>query len=114
MTRLFAGTPFDRPPRCERCGALEADCACPPPPPARVPPEQQTVRLSVEKRKKGKVVTVASGLTDAEPHLQELLSQLQSVCGAGGAVKNGLIEVQGNHQERVRAALSKMGYRIAP
>ncbi len=33
MTRLFAGTPFDRPPTCERCGKLVEDCACPPPEP---------------------------------------------------------------------------------
>ena len=42
MTRLFAGTPWDRPPTCERCGKLESECACPPPAvePKRLPPEE--------------------------------------------------------------------------
>ena len=50
--RLFEGTPFDRPPTCERCGQLESNCTCPPLAPPRIPPEKQTARLSVEKRKK--------------------------------------------------------------
>ena len=60
--RLFEGTEFDRPPRCDVCGQLEADCQCPPPPPLRIPPEKQTAKISVERRKKGKTVTVIRGL----------------------------------------------------
>ena len=47
MTRLFAGTPWDRPPTCERCGKLESECDCPPAavPPRRLPPETQTARV---------------------------------------------------------------------
>ena len=69
MTRLFAGTPFDRPPKCERCGRLQQDCACPPPEPQRTPPEQQRVKLAIEKRKKGKVVTALRGLTGREAEI---------------------------------------------
>jgi len=75
--RLFEGTPFDRPPRCERCGALEEECTCPPP---RFPPESQTVRLAVEKRRKGKVVTALRGLSVEGNDLPELLRQLKSAC----------------------------------
>ena len=64
MGRLFAGTPFDRPPTCERCGQLESACSCPPvaAEPVRIPPEKQTARLRVERRPKGKVVTVTGRL----------------------------------------------------
>src|SRR5258708_18495761 len=64
LGRLFAGTPFDRPPTCDRCGKLESECACPPlvVEPVRLAPETQTARLKLERRPKGKVVTVVGGL----------------------------------------------------
>ena len=64
VTRLFAGTPWDRPPSCERCGKPESECQCPPPAaePTRIAPELQTARLSLEKRPKGKLVTVIGAL----------------------------------------------------
>lgn len=110
--RLFEGTPFDRPPRCERCGELESDCACPPEPPPRIPPEQQTARLSVEKRKKGKQVTVIRGLPAEGNDLPDLLKRLKSACGAGGAIKEDVIEIQGRQIENVRAVLTRLGYRV--
>jgi translation initiation factor 1 len=107
--RLFAGTPFDRPPRCERCGALEADCKCPPLP---APPETQTARVAVEKRKKGKQVTVVRGLSAAENDLPALLTQLKTACGAGGTLQEDSLEIQGDHRERISELLSKIGYRL--
>ena len=110
--RLFEGTPFDRPPRCERCEELEADCQCPPAPPPRVPPSEQTARLSVEKRKKGKVVTVVRGLSVEGNDLPGLLTQLKAACGAGGTLKEGDLEIQGKHLDRVRQLLKTIGYRV--
>jgi translation initiation factor 1 len=110
--RLFEGTPLDRPPRCERCGALEADCQCPPPPKPTLAPEKQTAALAVEKRKKGKTVTVVRGLAAEGNDLPALLGQLKAACGAGGAVKDDLLEIQGNHLARVREHLAGLGYRV--
>lgn len=113
--RLFAGTPFDRPPVCARCGALETDCVCPPlppPPPMRIAPESQVARLSIEKRKQGKVVTLIQGLPAEGNDLPELLSRLKSQCGAGGAVKQDTIEIQGEHRGPVRRTLEQLGYRV--
>jgi translation initiation factor 1 len=107
--RLFAGTPFDRPPRCERCGALETECKCPPLP---APPETQTARVAVEKRKKGKQVTVVRGLSAAENDLPALLTQLKTACGAGGTLQEDSLEIQGDHRERISELLSKIGYRL--
>lgn len=109
--RLFEGTPWDRPPRCERCGELEADCRCPPEAPPRTPPEKQTLRLAVEKRKGGRVMTVVRGIA-ADNDLAELLTQLKNACGAGGTVKEGTIEIQGDQADRLRAVLAGMGYRV--
>lgn len=114
MARLFAGTPFDRPPTCDRCGKLESDCRCPPvpPPPApRIPPEKQTARLAVEKRKKGKSVTVVRGLELPESDLAELLTALKTQCGAGGTIKDECLEIQGEHLDRIRQHLAQLGYR---
>lgn len=110
--RLFEGTPFDRPPRCETCGELEAECVCPPPQPQRVPPDKQTARLAVEKRKNGRKVTVVRGLTPQGTDLLDLLAVLKMTCGAGGTLKENEIEIQGEQLDRVRAKLQSIGYRV--
>ena len=106
--RLFEGTPWDRPPRCERCGQLEADCVCSPAPPERIPPGQQTAKLAIEKRAKGKIATVVRGLDAGD--LPDLLTRLKSSCGAGGTIKDGAIEIQGRHLDRIRETLEQIGY----
>lgn len=110
--RLFEGTPFDRPPECERCGQLESVCQCPPPTPARTPPEKQTAVIAIEKRKNGKRVTVVRGLVEAENDLPGLLAKLKLQCGAGGTMKDGELEIQGEQLDRVRLALTSMGFRV--
>jgi translation initiation factor 1 len=109
--RLFEGTPFDRPPKCDVCGELEADCNCQPET-FRIPPEKQTARIAVEKRKRGKVVTVIRGLPETGNDLPALLTQLKSTCGAGGALKEETLEIQGDQLERVRQSLGELGYRV--
>jgi len=58
----------------------------------------------------GKGVTVVSGLTLDEVQLEELATRLKRLCGAGGAVKNGRIEIQGEHRDRLVAELSRLGF----
>jgi translation initiation factor 1 len=110
--RLFAGTPFDRPPTCDLCGLMEADCKGPPLATRRVPPSQQTARLAMEKRKKGKVVTVVRGLSAAVNDLPALLTRLKSQCGAGGTIDGDNLEIQGDHTDRIRLILAEIGYRV--
>lgn len=78
----------------------------------RLPPEKQTARLAIEKRAKGKVVTVVRGLTANDSDLLDLLKRLKSACGAGGSVDGDTIEVQGRHVERVGDVLAEIGYRL--
>lgn len=113
--RLFEGTPFDIPPTCDRCGEREEDCRCPPPEPA--PPEWQapetlTFRLAIEKRKKGKVVTILRGVTREQFDLDDLVTRLKTTCGAGGTLQGDSIEIQGKHVERIRTFLSQLGFRV--
>lgn len=113
MRRLFSGTPWDRPPTCERCGQPESECRCPIIAPARVPlaPESQTARLRLEKRSKGKVVTLLSNLDPDGTDLPALAAALKSRVGAGGTVKEGVIELQGDRLDAVEAVLKAIGYK---
>jgi translation initiation factor 1 len=110
--RLFAGTELDRPPRCERCEKLESECECPPEPKPLLAPGKQTARLSKEKRKKGKMVTVIRGLDPDGNDLPSLLKRLKSTCGAGGTIQEESIELQGDQLDRVREELKKTGYKV--
>jgi translation initiation factor 1 len=115
LGRLFAGTPWDRPPACERCGQPEAECACPPAveEPVRLSPESQTARVRLEKRARGKRVTVVSQLDPRGNDLAGLAAALKTRCGAGGTVKDGEIELQGDHMGTVESALHAIGYKTA-
>ena len=112
--RLLAGTPYDRPPVCDRCGQPEAACRCPPVPLPKTAaaPDKKTVKLSVEKRKKGKVVTVIRGLTARGHDLSGLLSRLKNQCGAGGTLDGDALELQGDHRDRLRTLLGEEGYSV--
>ena len=114
MGRLFAGTPFDRPPVCERCGQFTSACACPPlvAEPVRIPPGEQTALLKIEKRPKGKVVTAVSGLDPVGNDLADLAARLKSRCGSGGTVKDGSIELQGDHLASAEVVLRAIGYQV--
>jgi len=107
---VYSTDPSYRPP-CPGCGRPEEKCTCPPP--AEVPPALQTAVVAREKRSGGKVVTVVTGLV-AGPALDRLGKDLRTRCGAGGTVKDGVVEVQGDHRERVAAALRALGYRVKP
>ncbi|HXY95419.1 MAG TPA: stress response translation initiation inhibitor YciH [Steroidobacteraceae bacterium] len=58
----------------------------------------------------GKGVSVIRGLPLAPTALEELATRLKRLCGAGGAVKDGAIEIQGEHRDRLVAELTRLGY----
>src|SRR5260370_21089789 len=66
------------------------------------PPDKKNVKLAVEKRKKGKVVTVIRGLSARDDDLSALLSQLKNKCGAGGTLDGDTLELQGDHRDPLR------------
>jgi translation initiation factor 1 len=58
----------------------------------------------------GKGVTVVSGLPLDAAQLEELATRLKRLCGAGGAVKSGRIEIQGEHRDRLVVELCRLGF----
>jgi translation initiation factor 1 len=81
--------------------------------PVRPLPARNEARVRVGREvagRGGKGVSVISGLPLAEAELQRLATQLKKSCGAGGAVKDGRIEIQGDHRDRLVAELVKLGY----
>lgn len=66
------------------------------------------IRISREsKGRKGKGVTLISGFELPESDLKALAKKLKALCGSGGTVKNGVIEIQGDHREQIKQELDK-------
>lgn len=77
------------------------------------PPSQQTARLALDRsHRRGKVVTVVSNLVLSQADLEALARALKTLCGAGGTIKDGTIEVQGDHREKIADHLAKLGYKV--
>jgi translation initiation factor 1 len=60
----------------------------------------------------GKTVTAIYGVGLAEDPLKNLAGELKRLCGTGGTVKDGAIEIQGDHRDRIVAALEQRGYTV--
>src|SRR5262249_29067978 len=98
---------------CPRCDKPHAQCTCSknPLPAQESPPKARgdgIVRVGREtKGRRGKGVTTIAGLPLDEDGLRELAAKLKNRCGSGGTVKEGRIEIQGDHRETVAAELEK-------
>jgi translation initiation factor 1 len=78
-----------------------------------LPPQQQTVYLHREsKGRGGKGVTLVKGLVLSEGDLSALAKKLKQICGSGGTVKDGVIEIQGEQREKIADTLRKLGYKV--
>lgn len=64
------------------------------------------------KGRKGKGVTTISGLDMDQAELKALCSSLKKTCGTGGAVKEGVIEIQGDNRDKIKAVLEKRGLTV--
>jgi translation initiation factor 1 len=110
MPGLFDGTPLERPVTCERCEQPLEACQCPRNAAGKIAlPSGQTVRVRREKRR-GKVVTVIAGLDPTASDLSALLKQFRTGLGTGGTIKDGAIELQGDHRDVVVERLRELGY----
>ncbi len=97
---------------CPACGRPLGECVCRPERKA-VPVGDGIVRVGREtKGRKGKGVTVITGLPLDEQGLQELATDLKRKCGAGGTVKGHTIEIQGDHRDLLVAELTQRGYAV--
>jgi translation initiation factor 1 len=95
---------------CPGCGHPVKQCCC-----SKEKSPQQSdgvVRVSRQtKGRKGSGVCLITGVPLGEAELKKLAKQLKKKCGAGGAVKNGVIEIQGEHRQTLVDALMQMGYK---
>mgnify|MGYP000408908298 CR=1 FL=1 len=64
------------------------------------------------KGRKGKGMTTVTGLDLPEKELKNLCSQLKKMCGTGGALKSGIIEIQGDNREKIKAPLEQLGHNV--
>lgn len=94
---------------CPQCRKPIGQCVCGKV--RAVPAGDGIVRVSREtKGRKGKGVTLVKGLALDDAALAQTAKQLKTACGSGGTVKDGVIEIQGDHRELVMAALQRAGW----
>ena len=101
---------------CKRCGQPEGQCRCQRERPAEVRPgvpRDGVVRVMLDRKGRGgKAVTLVMGVPGEPEETQALGQSLKKLCGAGGAVKDDVIEVQGDHRDRIIARLIELGYKV--
>ena len=90
---------------CEKCGLPDDLCVC-----EELVKESQRVKITTDKRRFGKVATVITGIDDKGIDLKELSSLLKAKCACGGTIKQSVIELQGDHKEKVKELLQSIGY----
>lgn len=71
--------------------------------------EQSLIKIYIDRRRYGKVVTIIEGF-DKSVDLEDLAKILKKRVASGGTVKDGRIELQGDHREKVKEVLESMGY----
>lgn len=96
---------------CPHCNKPKKQCVCKQNQKSQVPVGDGVVRVArSSKHRGGKCVSVVTGILLAEDKLKDLATKLKKKCGTGGTVKDGVIEIQGDHREMLVAELVKLGY----
>ncbi|HLZ55755.1 MAG TPA: translation initiation factor Sui1 [Ktedonosporobacter sp.] len=113
--RLVYSTDGGRLDTCPRCGKPYKQCRCD----TSASNQPSTIKsdgiarvMRDRKHRGGKTVTVITGLPANEETLTALAQQLKKLCGSGGTVKDGVIEIQGDHCDKVMTKLMGMGYKV--
>ena len=92
---------------CSVCGLPKDICVC-----SDISKSSYDIEVKLERRKYRKTVTIISGLELKNSEMKKLASELKSRCSSGGTVKNGSIELQGDHRRKVTEILRGKGFNI--
>jgi len=90
---------------CEVCGLPKEICVC-----EDIAREQQKITIAVDKRRYGKMMTVVDGINPHDLDIDALVTKLKKKCASGGTIKDGKIELQGDHRAKVKETLEEMGF----
>lgn len=97
---------------CPNCRHTLAQCQCQKSPMAR-PSADGVVRLRREtKGRKGKGVTLIDGLDLEDAALASLVKTLKNRCGSGGTIRDGIVEIQGDHRQLLYNFLQEQGFKV--
>jgi translation initiation factor 1 len=88
---------------CPKCGLPIQACVC-----GEMGKEEQKIKVEMVKRKYGKSITIVTGFRDID--MKNVLKELKQVRACGGTIKNGAIELQGDHLGKVKPILVKLGF----
>lgn len=92
---------------CPKCGLTKELCVC-----ETIAKEEQRIRIRLVKRRFGKMATIIEGLDNGDLDLKEITKNLKSKLACGGTYKDGVIELQGVHVEKLKKELGKMGFSL--
>jgi translation initiation factor 1 len=90
---------------CNVCGLPKDLCVC-----QTLAREDQQITIKLVKRRFGKLATTVEGLDSKTIDIKDLAKKLKSKMACGGTSKNNIIELQGNHVEKVKMELIKLGF----
>ena len=90
---------------CKVCGLPKDLCIC-----GEISKEQQRIVVKLERRRYGKPATIIEGINDKNIDLRKIAQDLKTVCACGGTAKNNKVILQGDHRDKVKQYLVKMGF----
>ena len=90
---------------CPRCGLSQELCVC-----ETIAKEEQRISIKLVKRKFGKMITLVDGINIKDINIKDIAKNLKSRLACGGTVKDGIIELQGDHVSKVRKELVALGF----
>jgi len=88
---------------CPKCGLPIQACVC-----QEIGKSDQKIKVETVKRKFGKIITLVNGFRDID--MKNILRELKQVLACGGTIKEGTIELQGDHRNKVKPVLIKLGF----
>jgi len=123
QNRVVYDSDIGRVDRCTSCGKRHDACRCASsqpkaavrqgPPTGPKAPADGIVRVSRDKKgRRGKTMTIVTGLPGGPAALSEVATTLKRLCGSGGTVSGDAVEIQGDHRDRVAAKLTELGHKV--